>query len=260
MLGNRKSEDTHWLGRKARHTAKRLETSADGLRAVVCRVTAMASVPVFAVTGWLAMTSSTMAVTATYRNDFRVCAGRLLRAGVAAEAASQACAAALRPGDLSACVSRIGRQTQIAAPDALATCRQSRRPEDLATCVVGISRYTREAANPAVLNYCGRSLLPVRFAECVVGLRAEIDIAPPQALESCIDSSDRVSGFLPTFIPSTAQPSQFRPTYESTPLPPQATPTPSAPSTVPPATDSGSSDPNQTPAQPSQTPANPGTR
>lgn len=250
MLGNRKNEDTHRFGFKASRSAKRLERSADALKGVVCRVTAMASVPVFAVTGWLAMTSSSIAVTATYRNDFRVCAGRLLRAGVAAEAASQACAAALRPGDLSACVTRIGRQTQIAGPDALATCRQSRRPEDLATCVVGISRYTREAANPAVLNYCGRSLLPVRFAECVVGLRAEIDFAPAQALETCIDSSDRFTGFLPSFIPSTAQPTQFRPTYESTPLPPEATPTPSAPSTVPPATAPGSSGPTQTPANP----------
>lgn len=254
MLGNKRNKDAHW------HTAKPIETNADGLKAVVCRVTAMASIPVFVVSGWLAMASSTMALTGAYRNDFRVCAGRLLKSGVAAEAASQACAAALRPSDLSACVTRIGRQTQIAAPDALATCKQSRRPEDLATCVVGISRYTREAANPEVLNYCGRSLLPVRFAECVVGLRAEIDLAPPQALETCIDSSDKISGFLPSFIPSTAQPTQFRPTYESTPLPPQATPTPSAPSTVPPASGSGSSDPTQTPTQPSQTPANPSTK
>jgi hypothetical protein len=92
----------------------------------------------------------------------------------------------------------------------------------------------------------------------VVGLRAEIDIAPPQALETCIDASDRVSGFLPTFIPSTAQPTQSRPSFEATPLPSEATPVPSAPSTVPPAT--APSEPTQTPTEPSQTPANPGTK
>ncbi|ARV60420.1 hypothetical protein BZZ01_18875 [Nostocales cyanobacterium HT-58-2] len=253
MLGNRKSEDTHNLRLKVRYTSKRLERSADAMRAVVCRATAGLSVPVFAVTGWFAMTSVSMAVTATYRNDFRVCAGRLLSVGVTAEAASQACAAALRPGDLSSCVTRIGRQTQIAAPDALTTCRQARRPEQVADCVVGISRYTRETANPAVLNYCGRSLLPVRFAQCVVGLRAEIDLAPTQALDTCIDASDRISGFLPSFIPSTAQPTEIKPTYESTPLPPEATPVPSVPTTVPPAS-------APAPSEPSQTPANPGSQ
>ncbi|MBW4632207.1 MAG: hypothetical protein KME30_09975 [Iphinoe sp. HA4291-MV1] len=246
MLGNRKSENTYRLGLRARYTAKRFERSANTFKAVIFKTTAGLAAPVFAVAGWLAMTSSSMAITATYRNDFRVCAGRLLSVGVAADAASQACAAALRPGDLSACVTRIGRQTQIAASDALATCRQSRRPEDLATCVVGISRYTREAVSPEVLNYCGRSLLPVRFAQCVVGLRAEIDFAPALAMETCIDASDRISGFLPSFIPSNKQPTDFRPTFESAPTPSEPSQTPATPS--------------QIPSEPSQTPANPGSK
>ncbi|WP_017318188.1 hypothetical protein [Mastigocladopsis repens] len=246
MLGNRKSKDTHRLGLKARLSAKRHESSADAIRAVVCRVTAGLTAPVFAVTGWLAMTSSSMAVTASYRNDFRVCAGRLLSVGITAEAASQACAEALRPGDLSSCVTRIGRQTQLAAPDVLATCRQARRPEQVSDCVVGISRYTRESDRSEVLNYCGRSLLPVRFADCVVGLRAEIDFASTQAMESCIDASDRIRGYLPSFIPANNQPTEFRPNFESTP-------TPAAPSQTP-------AESTPTPAAPSQTPANPSSK
>jgi hypothetical protein len=175
--------------------------------------------PVIAIAGWLAMPLQSMAVTATYRNDFRVCAGRLLSVGVTAEAASQACGTALRPRDLASCVANIQRQTQIPASDVLSTCRQARRPEQLASCVVGINRYSRETVNPSVLNYCGRSLLPERFAECVVGLGAEIDFATTQAMETCIDASDRISGFLPSFIPATSQPTEFSPTYQPTPVP-----------------------------------------
>jgi hypothetical protein len=255
MLGNRKSKDTHWLSLKARLTAKCFEERADAIKAIVYKVTVGLTVPVFAVTGWVTMTSSSMAVTASYRNDFRLCAGRLLRVGITAQDAASACAAALRPGDLSSCVTRIGQQTQIAAPEALATCRQARRPEELSQCVVGINRYSRETVNPDVLNYCGRSLLPVRFANCVVGLRAETDFATTQAMETCIDASDKVSGFLPSFIPATERPTEFQPTQpiqptqpnqptqESTPLPPEATPQPSEPSTVPPATAPDSANP-----------------
>ncbi|MGH8002018.1 MAG: hypothetical protein ACREPR_21960 [Brasilonema sp.] len=239
MLSNKKSEGIHRLGQRARHTAQRLERSADALKAVVFKATAGLAAPVFAVAGWLTMTSSSMAVTGTYRNEFRVCAGRLLSVGIAADAASQACAAAIRPGDLSACVYKIGRQTQIAASDALATCKQARRPEEIAICVIGINKYNRETAGPEVLNYCGRSLLPVRFAECVVGLRAEVDFASTQAMESCIDASDKISGFLPSFVPSNRQPTEFRPTFESTPAP---------------------SAPSQTPAAPTQSPTNPSSK
>jgi hypothetical protein len=230
MLGKRKSKDTHTLGQKAGHTAQHLERSADALKAVIFRATAGLAIPVFAVTGWFAMTSSGLAVTPTYGNDFRLCAGRLLSVGVAAQPASQACAEAVRPSDLAGCVTGIGRQTQIAASEALASCRQARRPEELGSCVVGISRYSREAVGPEVLNYCGRSLLPVRFAQCVVGLRAEVDFAPTQAMEACIDASDKVSGFLPSFIPSNRQPTDFRPTFESNPIPSRPSQTPANPS------------------------------
>jgi hypothetical protein len=177
-------------------------------------------IPALAVAGWMGSPLPGMAITATYANDYRVCAGRLLSVGVTADAASVGCATALRPKELSLCVSRIQKQTQIAATDALASCKQARRPEDLAACVVGISANAKEAVNPAALNYCSRSLLPVRFAECVVGLRAETDSAPVQAMDNCIDASDRaVSGYLPSFIPATRSQQNIQPVFESTPIP-----------------------------------------
>ncbi|MBR8838725.1 MAG: hypothetical protein DSM106950_33165 [Stigonema ocellatum SAG 48.90 = DSM 106950] len=174
--------------------------------------------PVLAMAGWLAMSLPSTAVTATsyntdvnasYYNEYRVCAARLLSVNVAAEAASQACATALRPRDVSSCVVKIQRRTQIPATDALSSCSRSRFPRDLASCAVGINQYSKEAVNPQVLDYCGRSLSPVRFAQCVVGLRAEIDYAPIRAMNTCIDASDRISGFLPSFIPASATPANI---------------------------------------------------
>lgn len=157
----------------------------------------------------------TSAVTVTYRNDYRGCVARLLKAGITAEASAQACATALRPRELSSCVMNIQRKTEIPALDALSPCRQARRPDELASCVVGISTNTKDAANPEVLSYCGRSLLPVRFAQCVVGLRKEVDFAAKQLMDSCIDGSDRISGFAPPSQPTQ----QFQRTFETTPVP-----------------------------------------
>ena len=130
-------------------------------------------------------------VPSTYLNDYRYCSARLLALNVSAEAVSTSCANALYPKRLATCVYDIQRQTNILATDALATCTQVRQPDELATCVVGISINSQEETIPEVLNYCRLSLLPVRFAECVVGLRREIDVTPTQAMNTCIDGSDR---------------------------------------------------------------------
>lgn len=130
-------------------------------------------------------------VPSSYANDYRFCAARLLALNVSAEAVSTSCATALYPKRLSTCVYDIQRQTNILATDALVTCNQVRQPEELATCVVGISINSQEETLPEVLDYCRLSLLPVRFAECVVGLRREIDVTPIQAMDACIDGSDR---------------------------------------------------------------------
>jgi len=118
-----------------------------------------------------------------------------LSLGITGQAASQSCATALRPRELSSCVAKINKLTQITPVDALSACQQARRPQDLATCVVSISKSYQGSANPATLTSCGRSLLPVSFAECVVGLRRAVDLTPTQAFTTCIDASQGSSGF-----------------------------------------------------------------
>lgn len=169
-----------------------------------------------AIAGWLAMTlPSTAQIIRTSSNfrlsnqkDFRRCAARLLNAGISPEATASACAETLRPQNLSTCVFDIKRRTTIAAEDALSTCRLVRRPSELSKCVVNISRNSQEESVPNVLNYCGRSLLPELFADCVVGLRSEVDLAPTQAMDTCIGANDRLPprDFSPNFIPQNGTP------------------------------------------------------
>jgi hypothetical protein len=175
--------------------------------------------PVFDIAGLLATITPSMAVTTSYANDYRVCTAQLLKLGITEQAVSQGCAKALRPRDLSSCVLKINQQRQISAADALSSCERARRPQNFSDCVVGITSNTREALGKTVLNYCGRSLLPKRFAECVVGLRSEIDIAPTQAMDACIDAGDPVSGFSPTSAPQNSPSTEFKPSFEVTPIP-----------------------------------------
>ncbi|BAY28508.1 hypothetical protein NIES2107_03380 [Nostoc carneum NIES-2107] len=178
--------------------------------------------PVLAIAGWLATMVPSMAAATYSNNDYRACAGQLLRVNINTNSASQACAGALRPRELSRCVVKISRQTQISAVDALNSCTLARRPEELATCVVDISLYpSKEAANPAILNYCGRSLLPVSFSQCVVGLRTETKSALVPTLDTCISGSDRVSSFVPSSTSPLQPTTQFNPVFETTPIPAQ---------------------------------------
>lgn len=153
------------------------------------------TIPVVTIAGlWTSILPSVAVSDAYYNNDYRACAGQLLKAGVTPQAAAQGCATALRPRDLSACVAAIRQRTKIEPTDALASCSRARRPKELASCVVGVSQNTKEEVNTAVLTYCGRSLLPVTFAQCVVGLRREVSLTPIQALDTCIDASERANG------------------------------------------------------------------
>jgi hypothetical protein len=151
----------------------------------------MFAVPAMAIAGLFVNILPSQAVINFSRNDYRICAAQLLKAGVTAQAASQGCAKAIRPRELSSCVADITKRTEITPSDAFSSCRQARRPKDLATCVVDISINTQQAINQATLNHCERSLLPVKFAECVVGLRQEIDLDPMLSLNTCIDANDK---------------------------------------------------------------------
>jgi hypothetical protein len=198
---------------------------------------------VVGISEWLGMALTPSAISEAQReyaiaqasylgNDYRGCAISLLRLGINGETAAQACAEVLRPRDFATCVTKIQKQTQVAATDILPSCRLARRPDDLATCVVGISASKKDAFDPSIFNYCNRSLLPVRFAQCVVGLRSEIDFSAVQAMDNCIDASDKLGGLLPSFTPTRrtsvetpTQPSnQFNRTFETTPIQPAPIP------------------------------------
>ncbi len=157
------------------------------------------AIPMVSIAGILAISfpSRVDAVFSRQTNNYRACAGRLVNNNISPEDASQACAKALYPGRLSQCLTKIVKHTKLEAKNALVSCQEARRPQDLASCVVGISKNNKEAIDPEILNFCGRSLLPVRFAKCVVGLRSEIDLAPTQAMETCIDASDPITNVSP---------------------------------------------------------------
>ncbi len=178
-----------------------------------------ATAPILAIAGVLGMSLPSNAVSTSFRrNDYRVCAARLLSVGIPVEAASAACAAALRPRELSSCVGKIQRKTQIPATDSLSFCGRARRANDFAICVVGIGTRSQETANRAIMSYCNRSLLPVEFAKCVVGLRSEIDFSSTQAMKSCIDANDIITKIVPSSIPGNRSSEGFSPTFETTPI------------------------------------------
>lgn len=183
-----------------------------------------------AVAGCVAMAfpSTAADIPTSYRNAYRSCAGRLESVGITAQAAASACAQSLRPVDLSHCVARIQRQTTIVAEDALPTCGAVRQPIDLARCVIGISENNQGQPVPGVLNYCGRSLLPATYGECVIGLRRELEIPPNQALETCISTDNRPREFDPTFIPLGQLERLSSPAAPTTPTP-GTSPAPPAP-------------------------------
>lgn len=135
------------------------------------------------------------------REDYRECAARLINAGIEASVAAPACASMLHPEDMARCVDRIDFNTDLNAADALVACRQVRRPLDLSDCVIDINYGTREPQLFSILDSCRRSLLPERFANCVVGLSSEIDLTSNQAMFVCIDAKDRIRDVYPSFVP-----------------------------------------------------------
>lgn len=145
-------------------------------------------------------------------NDYAACATQLRNADLSPEVVADACAKVLHPQDLGNCVVNIQRNTIVPVGDALAACVRVRRPLDLATCVLEINRETiatknleqdsNKTAVMTALDTCHRSLLPIQFSHCVVGLSRRIDLTPVGAMGTCIDANDRPRDVLPSFMPA----------------------------------------------------------
>ena len=116
------------------------------------------------------------------------CAISLIDNGVSQEAAAAACSDALEPETLSSCVITIQEGTEIEAENALQACYRVRRPQELAICVTDISGNLGEAQPNTALDNCRRSLLPIHYAECTLGLQASLEISSTEAMETCISA------------------------------------------------------------------------
>lgn len=123
---------------------------------------------------------------AARRNDFRLCADELVAAGIAPAAAADACGKALLPDELSLCVLGMVDGANIAADFALDNCFRVRRPDELATCVLEIDDALEPESPTTVVESCRKSLLPLRFADCVVGVGDREGLAATDALETCL--------------------------------------------------------------------------
>ncbi|MBF2028481.1 MAG: hypothetical protein IGS48_17235 [Oscillatoriales cyanobacterium C42_A2020_001] len=167
------------------------------------------------------------------RDDFRRCAANLARLELPQEEVVSACSRAFNPQGLWNCVTDVTRDGY-AATDALNACRQVRQPEEMASCVSSIRRTLKDAAVPEVLDSCRRSLLPVRYSDCVVGVsRGESGVAT-NALQSCNDELYFPREVDPTFIPYTAeQPSLITPDTLTPSAPVAPAPEPVVPAPVP---------------------------
>lgn len=165
-----------------------------------------------AIAGLVAIASPTPPAVAY--TDFQICAAQLVRfASVAPERASVACANALSPADYSRCVVTISLQTPAIKDEAITACTRVRRPIELSTCVVDITNRSRDSQVPSVLEYCRRSLQPIRFSECVSGLTREVDFATSKALDTCIAAEDYPRQLFPNFAP----PPSSQPTLPTVP-------------------------------------------
>lgn len=129
-------------------------------------------------------------------NPYPGCVQTLKDSGINKDQASIACADAIKPKDLAQCVLKLDTDTPITGETALPACFKVRRPLDLATCVLGINGSTTGAEPNAILDYCRRSLLPLSFSQCVVGLTAEAPIPSTEALQHCLDAEDFPRGLL----------------------------------------------------------------
>jgi len=138
-------------------------------------------------------------------NEYEECAESLRDLNISPPEVARSCSQSLYPKNLASCVVDITEDTDILASDALNTCTRVRRPLELATCVLDISDVGTAGDAPEVLDHCRRSLLPVNFSQCVLGLVNRTDIGTAEALRYCIDGSDRGRNANLTWVPSDLQ-------------------------------------------------------
>ncbi|MCL2933600.1 MAG: hypothetical protein MGG11_15525 [Trichodesmium sp. MAG_R03] len=130
------------------------------------------------------------------RKSFRICSRDLLSVGLSEEEVANACGAALKPRDLSKCVTKIydNTTTEFPAEKILLNCQQVRRVDELGTCVENINTSVKDTFNEAtVLESCRLSLLPESFSSCVIGLSANLGLSTEELLATCLNPNQQIS-------------------------------------------------------------------
>lgn len=131
---------------------------------------------------------------AARRNPFGVCTEELLDIGLDADTVAAACGRALLPDELSLCVVSIVEDAGIDASFALDNCFRVRRPDELAACALEIDETFLPKDPTAAVDSCRRSILPLRFADCVVGVGLGADLTIDAALENCLAADNKLNG------------------------------------------------------------------
>jgi hypothetical protein len=158
------------------------------------------SVIPFAIAVGLAAPAVLIAAPRAIANEFATCTSTLLEVGLEATDAAAACGKALHPVDLSRCALTITGVASVDATQALVACQNDRRPQELATCVDTIHQGLEVANSTAVLNNCRRSVLPLRFADCVVGVATAADLTATASMAQCNAAGFRPQDVAPSFI------------------------------------------------------------
>jgi len=149
--------------------------------------------------GLFFMVTPSRPLQAAVGDEFEICAEELQEAGLSPDEASAACTDALRPKDLSLCVLSMNQEVGVPAEEGLYHCYRDRRPLELATCVVEINDFLEADDTGMIVENCRRSLLPLRYSECVVGLTNVVEevIEPVAAMEECISADAFPSALTP---------------------------------------------------------------
>ena len=134
--------------------------------------------------------------------DYGRCADDLIALDIEVDTAAAACALAFRPTEVSNCVTDVVFISDVSPVSALSACSRDRRPDEVAACVTNIHQWLVIPSSQLVLDRCHRSLLPEQYADCVIGLTAELDYTTEESLSRCIAAGYRPENIAPTFIPT----------------------------------------------------------
>lgn len=133
-------------------------------------------------------------------NDFAACTTDLINAGLDGSVAAEACGKTLHPAALSSCTLAVASTAEVSAAQALLACQSDRRPKELATCVDDIHQSLDVTDSAAVVNGCRLSVLPLRYADCVVGVASAADLVVADSLLRCSAAGYVPTDVAPTFI------------------------------------------------------------